>query len=194
VPLACLPTQIAGRNRMWRRMLSTDIRSDPAWRNGEYTSEPPSLRAALELLFVAGSSSLQLQRAAPNRDSADAYVTRWLETRLAETDANDLLYQVEASADYDPSPALGHVAVPVLAINSADDFINPPELGLMERLIRRVPHGRYVLLPISDTTRGHGTHTVAAAWKAYFAPFLASLERARRGPQPGAPSGGSPPP
>jgi homoserine O-acetyltransferase len=194
VPLACLPTQIAGRNRMWRRMLSTDIRSDPAWRNGEYTSEPPSLRAALELLFVAGSSSLQLQRAAPNRDAADAYVTRWLETRLAETDANDLLYQVEASADYDPSPALGHVAVPVLAINSADDFINPPELGLMEQLIRRVPHGRYVLLPISDTTRGHGTHTVAAAWKAYFAPFLASLERARRGPQPGAPSGGSPPP
>jgi homoserine O-acetyltransferase len=187
VPLACLPTQIAGRNRMWRRMLSAGIRSDPDWRSGEYTSEPPSLRAALELLFVAGSSPLQLQRAAPTRDSADAYVARWLETRLADTDANDLVYQVEASADYDPSPDLERVAVPVLAINSADDFINPPELGLMERLIRRVKQGRYVLIPISDTTRGHGTHTVAAAWKAYFAPFVASLERAQPAPPGGQP-------
>jgi homoserine O-acetyltransferase len=194
VPLACLPTQIAGRNRMWRRMLSTGIRSDPDWRNGEYTSEPPSLRAALELLFVAGSSPRQLQRAAPTRDSADAYVARWLETRLADTDANDLLYQVEASADYAPSPDLERVAAPVLAINSADDFINPPELGLMERLIRRVKQGRYVLIPISDTTRGHGTHTVAAAWKAYFAPFVASLERARPAPQPAAQPRGPPQP
>jgi homoserine O-acetyltransferase len=193
VPLACLPTQIAGRNRMWRRMLSADIRSDPDWREGEYTRQPPSLRAALELLFVAGSSPLQLQRAAPTRDSADAYVTHWLETQLADADANDLLYQVEASADYDPSPDLERVAVPVLAINSADDFINPPELGLMERLIRRVKQGRYVLIPISDTTRGHGTHTVAAAWKAYFAPFMAALERARLAPREGARPGGSPP-
>src|SRR5260370_767001 len=149
VPLACLPTQVGGRTRMGRRMISAGIRSDPAWRSGEYTNEPPSLRAALELLFVAGSSPLQLQRAAPTRDSADAYVARWLETRLADTDANDLVYQVEASADYDPSPDLERVAVPVLAINSADDFINPPELGLMERLIRlehqdpiRHPHRR----------------------------------------------------
>lgn len=121
-------------------------------------------------------------------------MTRWLEARLADADANDLLYQVEASTDYDPSPDLERVAVPVLAINSADDFINPPELGLMERLIRRVKQGRYVLVPISDTTRGHGTHTVAAAWKASFAPFVASLERARPGPQPGGQSGGSPHP
>ena len=194
VPLACLPTQIAGRNRMWRRMLSTGIRSDPEWNNGEYAREPPSLRAAVELLFVVGSSPLQLQLAAPTRDSADAYVTRWLETRLAETDANDLLYQVEASADYDPSPDLERIAIPVLAINSADDFINPPELGLMERLIRRVPQGRYVLIPISDTTRGHSTHTVAAAWQAYVAPFVASLERPRPILQPGARPGGVPPP
>jgi homoserine O-acetyltransferase/O-succinyltransferase len=184
VPLACLPTQIAGRNRMWRRMLSADIRSDPDWQHGEYTSEPRSLRAALELLFLVGSSPRQLQRTAPTRDSADAYVTRWLEARLAEADANDLLYQVEASEDYDPSPDLEHVTVPVLAINSADDFINPPELGLMERLIGRVQRGRYVLIPVSDTTRGHGTHTVAAAWKAYFAPFVAALERAHPAPRP----------
>jgi homoserine O-acetyltransferase len=194
VPLACLPTQIAGRNRMWRRLLSVGIRSDPDWRNGEYPSEPRSLRAALELLFIVGSSPLQLQRAAPTRDSADTFVARWLETRLADADANDLLYQVEASADYDPSPDLERVAAPVLAINSADDFINPPELGLMERLIQRVKLGRYVLIPISDTTRGHGTHTVAAAWKTSFAPFVASLERAHPAPLPGTQSSGSPHP
>ncbi len=154
VPLACLPTQIAGRNRMWRRLV----------------------RAALQLLFVAGSSPLQLQRLGPTRDSADAYIARWLDARLAGADANDLLYQVEASRDYDPSPDLERITAPVLAINSADDFINPPELGVMERLIKRVRGGRYVLIPTSDITRGHGTHTVAAAWKAYFGPFVAGLE------------------
>jgi homoserine O-acetyltransferase len=164
---------------MWRQMLSADIRSDPDWQHGEYTSEPRSLRAALELLFIVGSSPRQLQRAAPTRDSADAYVARWLDGRLAEADANDLLYQVEASEDYDPSPDLERITVPVLVIN-------PPELGLMERLIRRVPQGRFVLIPISDTTRGHSTHTVAAAWKAYFAPFVASLERAQPAARPGA--------
>jgi len=177
VPLACLPTQIAGRNRMWREMISEDIRADPDWNGGDYAHQPRGLRAALQLLFVAGSSPLQLQRAAPTRDSADAYVTRWLDTRLADADANDLLYQIEASRDYDPSPDLGRITVPVLAINSADDFINPPELGIMERLIPKVQRGRYVLIPTSERTRGHGTHTVAAVWKEYVAPFVASLEQ-----------------
>src|SRR5207245_1547321 len=108
--------------------------------------------------------------------SADAYISRWLETRLAETDANDLLYQVAASRDYDPSSALDRITVPVLAINSGDDFINPPELRLMERLIPRVKGARYVLIPMSERTRGHGTHTAAAAWKEFFAPFVAALE------------------
>ena len=178
VPLACLPTQIAGRNRIWRRLVIDDIKTDPDWNNGDYAREPRGLRAALQLLFVAGSAPLVLQRAAPTRDSADALITRWLDARLAETDANDLVYQVDASRDYDPSAALVRIAVPVLAINSADDFINPPELGMIERLIARVPHGRYVLIPTGERTRGHGTHTVAAAWKAEFAPFVASLERA----------------
>ncbi len=177
VPLACLPTQIAGRNRIWRRMVIDDIRTDPDWKEGEYTTEPRGLRAALQLLFVAGSAPLVQQRAAPTRDSADAFITRWLDARLRQTDANDLLYQVDASRDYDPSPALDRITVPVLAINSADDFVNPPELGIMERLIARVPHGRYVLIPTSERTSGHGTHTVAAVWKAEFAPFVASLER-----------------
>src|SRR5437764_7451499 len=177
VPLACLPTQIAGRNRMWRKLIIDDISGDPDWKNGDYATQPRGLRAALQLLFIAGSAPLVQQRLGPTRDSADAFISRWIDTRLAETDANDLLYQVAASRDYDPSAALERIAVPVLTINSADDFINPPELGLMERLIARVKRGRYVLIPISDKTRGHGTHTAAAVWTEYFAPFVAALER-----------------
>ena len=178
VPLACFPTQIAGRNRMWRKMIIDDIKTDPDWKNGEYTTQPRGLRAALQLLFAAGSAPLVQQRLGPTRDSADAYITRWLDTRFAETDANDLMYQVDASRDYDPSTALDRITAPVLAINSADDFINPPELGLMERLTPRVKRARYVLIPTSERTRGHGTHTAAAVWKEYFGPFVAALERA----------------
>src|SRR5947207_727216 len=128
-------------------------------------TQPRGLRAALQLLFIAVSAPLVQQRLGPTRDSADAYIARWIDSRLAETDATDLLYQVAASRDYDPSAALDRVTAPVLAINSADDFVNPPELGIMERLIARVKQGRYVLIPISDKTRGHGTHTAAAVWK-----------------------------
>jgi homoserine O-acetyltransferase/O-succinyltransferase len=175
VPLACIPTQIAGRNRMMRKMILEDIRSDPAWRGGDYTDQPPGLSAALQLLFVLTSSAPVLQRSAATRDSADAWITAWLAARGAATDANDMLYQFDASRDYDPSPDLERITAPVLAINSADDFVNPPELGLMEKLTPRVPHARYVLVPISAVTRGHGTHTVAAAWEQWFAPFVAGL-------------------
>ena len=184
VPLACAPTQIAGRNRMMRRMIIEDIRGDPDWRGGTYSQQPRGLLAALQLLFMMSSSPLQLQRTAPTRDSADAYITRWLRERLAETDANDMAYQFEASRDYDPRPDLERITVPVLAINSADDLVNPPELAIMERLMPRVKQGRFVLIPTSDITRGHGTHTVAAAWKQYFAPFVAALERSRGSPSP----------
>ena len=177
VPLACLPTQIAGRNRMWRKLIMDDITTDPDWKNGDYATQPRGLRAALQLLFIAVSAPLVQQRLGPSRDSADAYIARWIDGRLAETDANDLLYQVAASREYDPSAALDRVTVPVLAINSADDFVNPPELGIMERLIARVKQGRYILIPIGDRTRGHGTHTAAAVWKEYFAPFVGALER-----------------
>ena len=176
VPLACIPSQIAGRNRMWRKLIIDDITTDPDWKNGDYTAQPRGLRAAVELLFIAGSAPLVQQRLGPTRDSADAYIANWVEARLGQTDANDLLYQVASSRDYDPSGALERIAVPVLAINSADDFINPPELGLMERLIPRVRGARYVLIPTSERTRGHGTHTAAAVWKEYFAPFVAGLE------------------
>ena len=184
VPLACAPTQIAGRNRMMRRMIIEDIRGDPDWRGGTYSQQPRGLLAALQLLFMMSSSPLQLQRTASTRDSADAYITRWLRERLAETDANDMAYQFEASRDYDPRPDLERITVPVLAINSADDLVNPPELAIMERLMPRVKQGRFVLIPTSDITRGHGTHTVAAAWKQYFAPFVAALGRSRGSPSP----------
>jgi homoserine O-acetyltransferase len=179
VPLACAPTQIAGRNRMMRKMILDDIRTDPEWRGGEYATQPRGLRAALQILYLMGSAPLVAHRAAPTRDSADAVITRYVDGRMATTDANDMIYQFDASRDYDPSPGLERITAPVLAINSADDLINPPELGLMERLIARVARGRYVLIPTSDITRGHGTHTVAAAWKAQFAPFVAALERRR---------------
>ena len=176
VPLASVPTQIAGRNRMMRRLISQSIRTDPEWRNGEYTSQPHGLFGALELLFMMTSSPLTLQRAAPTQDSADSYIDRWLESRMRTTDANDFIYQFEASADYDPSTHLERIRAPVLAINSADDLVNPPELGLMETLITRVPRGRFVLLPITEKTRGHGTHSLPAIWKSYLEEFLRTLK------------------
>lgn len=175
VPLASAPTQIAGRNRMMRRLISQSIRTDPEWRDGNYTSQPHSLFGALEMLYMMTSSPLYLQSAAPTRDSADAYIDSWIRARMRTTDANDFIYQFEASSDYDPAPGLEKIRAPVLAINSADDLVNPPELGVVERLIKRVPRGRFVLLPISYKTRGHGTHSLPVIWKPYLAEFLAAL-------------------
>jgi len=179
VPLACLPTQIAGRNRMWRRLVIDDIRDDPDWRGGDYTTQPRGLAAALQLLWFVGTAPLNEQRIAPTRDSADAFIDRWLRGRLTLTDANDLMYAVAASRDYDPSGRLDEIRAPVLAINSADDEINPPELGIMEQLTRRVPQVRYILLPISPATRGHGTHSMPAVWKHYLLDFLQAIQPER---------------
>ena len=175
VPLASVPTAIVGRNRMMRRMAMDDIRDDPAWHNGEYTSPPPGLRAALQMLWIMTSAPLVQHRDAPTREAADSAIRAYLDARMRTMDANDMLYAFDASRDYDPSPQPEHIVAPVLAINSADDAVNPPELGLMERLMPRVKRGRYLLLPISPQTRGHGTHTVAAVWKEPFAAFLATL-------------------
>jgi homoserine O-acetyltransferase len=182
VPLASVPTQIAGRNRMMRALVSRAIREDPEWRGGDYTTPPRGLETALGMLFMMTSSPLQLQRTAPTRDSADAYIARWMRTRMATTDANDFLYQFEASSDYDPSARLDRIRAPLVAINSADDLVNPPELGLMEQLMPRVRRGRYVLVPTGPLTRGHGTHSLPALWKAEVA---ALLEEIRRRPTPG---------
>ena len=176
VPLACLPREISGRNRMMRQFVAQAIRSDPAYHDGDYTTPPVAgLRAALEMYFMMTSSPLQQQKTAPTRDKADSAADAFMRQRLAATDANDFLFQYEASRDYNPEPKLETITAPVLAINSADDQVNPPELGIMEQLMPRVKHGRFVLIPISDQTRGHGTHSLPAVWGNYLAEFLERL-------------------
>lgn len=177
VPLACAPTQIAGRNRMMRRMIMDDIMRDPEWKGGDYTAPPRGLRSALGMLFMMTSAPLVQQRMAPTRDAADSAITAFLDARMKTTDANDMLYQFDASRDYDPSPHLERIVAPVLAINSADDLVNPPELGIVERLVARVKNARFILLPITERTRGHGTHTIPAIWGKELAAFMEKLGR-----------------
>jgi homoserine O-acetyltransferase len=141
VPLASLPVQIAGRNRMLRRMASDAIRTDPAWRGGDYVEQPPSLTTAIYVLLLMVSAPARWQREAPTAAEADTLFERMVAEYRATLDANDLLYQIEASRDYDPSPHLERITAPLLAINFADDLVNPPELGVLEREIRRVPRG-----------------------------------------------------
>lgn len=173
MPLACQPVQIAGRNRIWRKMIIDAIRNDPEWKNGEYTTQPRcAMQTALDFLLIAGSAPLLMQKNYPTRDAADKYLDNYVSERSAGFDANDALYYISASRNYDPSPQLEKIRVPLLYINSADDFINPPELGIAQREIKRVKKGRFVLLPISDQTRGHGTHTAAAVWQQYLKELL----------------------
>jgi homoserine O-acetyltransferase len=178
MPLACLPVEIAGRNRLWRKMVIDGIRQDPDWKNGEYSAEP---RAALEIgtdmLLIAGSAPLQMQKSFPTRDAADHYLEEMIQRVTATIDANDLLYAVSASRNYDPSPGLEKISVPVMFVNSGDDFINPPELGIAEREIKRVKNGHFVLIPASEQTHGHGTHTWAAVWQQYLKQLLDESQR-----------------
>jgi len=174
MPLACQPVAIVGRNRLWRDMIADAIRSDPEWKGGEYASQPRAgLRTAVDLLLIAGSAPIFMQNTMNTRDSVDRYLARQLDTRMASTDANDLLYQLDASRDYDPSPKLEQILAPVMFVNSGDDFINPPELAIAEREIQRVKRGHFVLIPASAQTRGHGTHTWAALWKQHLEALLA---------------------
>jgi homoserine O-acetyltransferase/O-succinyltransferase len=178
MPLACLPVQIAGRNRLWRRMTAEAIRNDPAWMGGEYKSQPEAgMRTAIDFLIMAGTTPLVSQKAYPTRDAADAYLDDITKRDLATMDANDFLYQVEASRNYDPSPKLGLIKAPLMWVNSADDFINPPELGIAETRVKEIKRGQFVLIPISDQTHGHGTHTWAAVWKDHLAALLAESAR-----------------
>jgi len=176
-PFACLPVPLAGRNRMMRYMAIQAIKDDPAWMGGEYTTEPKQgLHNANEMIFIMGSSPLQMQKNAPTRELAEKYADTVLARMDANTDANNFLFYVNASRNYDPSPHLDRITVPVLWINSADDFINPPELGIAQEMVKRMPHARFILLPITDATRGHGTHTSAAIWKDYLAEFMRQSE------------------
>ena len=177
MPLASLPTQISGRNRAWRRVIIDAIRNDPAWQGGEYSSEPPSLRTALEMLWLVSSNPVLRQDEAPTLARADQALDTYVNDQMKSADANDLLYAVSASQDYDPGPALEKIEVPLIAVNSADDLINPPELKILEREIQRVPHGRAVVIPFSERTRGHGSHTVAVLWKRHLEELLKAPQR-----------------
>ena len=165
MPLASLPTQISGRNRAWRRMVIDAIRNDPAWGGGDYKTQPPSLRTAAEMLWFMSSNPVLRQKEAPTLSKTDEVLDKFVEQIVKTDDANDVLYALEASHDYDPAPNLEKIQAPLLAINFADDLINPPELGILEREIKRVAHGRVIVIPFSDKTRGHGSHTLAALWK-----------------------------
>src|SRR5437868_1182283 len=165
MPLASLPTQISGRNRAWRRIVIDAIRNDPGWNGGEYKTQPPSLRTAAEMLWFMSSNPLLRQKEASSLAKTDEVLDKFVADIVKADDANDVLYALEASRDYDPDPSLEKIRAPLLAINTADDLINPLELGILEREVKRVPHGRAVVMPMSDKTRGHGSHTMAALWK-----------------------------
>ncbi len=177
MPLASLPTQISGRNRAWRRMVIDAIRNDPAWDGGEYKTQPPSLRIAAEMLWFMSSNPVLRQKDAPSLAKTDEVLDKFVEQIVKTDDANDVLYALEASHDYDPGPNLEKIQAHLLAINSADDLINPPELGILEREIKRVPKGRAIVIPLSDKTRGHGSHTLAALWKDNLVTLLAETEQ-----------------
>jgi homoserine O-acetyltransferase len=172
MPMACLPAPISGRNRMQRRLITDAIRNDPEWRNGDYDKQPRGLISALQMNFIATSSVQKLQQLGPNQVAADKLLDDWVRQRLAAVDANDYLYQWEASRTYNPSPGLGKIQAEVVAVNSADDEVNPPVLGVMEREIALVRHGRYVLIPAGEKTIGHRTFNVTELWKALLPELL----------------------
>lgn len=180
LPLASLPTQISGRNRAWRRVAIDAIRNDPQWQGGNYRVPPQGLRTAQQMLFLMGSNPLLRQQAMNTLAQSDAVLDDYVRNAVASTDANDVLYQLEASWDYDPGPALDHIQAPLVAINFADDLINPPELGILEREIVRVRGAKAIVIPATEETRGHGTHTIAKVWKQYLQELLLSTSRAEQ--------------
>lgn len=174
-PFACVPTQIGGRNRMMRTMAMDAIRNDPEWKGGEYTTQPAGLRVASMMLYIMGSAPLLQHSQAATRDAADSVIRAYLDARMRSSDANDFLYQFDSSRDYDPSAHLAKITAPALFINSADDQVNPPELGLAESLAAKIKGTKFIMLPITADTRGHGTHSLARVWGGYLHDFLQLL-------------------
>jgi homoserine O-acetyltransferase/O-succinyltransferase len=171
IPLASAPVEIAGRNRMTRTMAIQAIKNDPDWKNGEYKTQPKGLVAARNIRSIMTGSALEMQNQSPTAEKADAALETMAEAAL-RGDANDAIYQYEASTGYNPSPTLEKIQAPLVAINSADDEINPPELGILDREIKRVKHGRYILIPLSAETRGHLTYMRARLWKKHLLELL----------------------
>ncbi|MDR3721815.1 MAG: alpha/beta fold hydrolase [Candidatus Acidoferrales bacterium] len=166
MPLACQAVAVAGRNRVWRKMVIDGIRNDPDWKNGDYTTEPRAgIEIAGDLLMISGSAPWQWQKNYPTRDAADKYLEDFHAEFAKTRDANDVLYAVSASKNYDPSPGLEKIKASVMWVNSADDFINPPELTMAQTEVKRLKKGRFILVPASEQTYGHGTHTHAAVWQ-----------------------------
>jgi homoserine O-acetyltransferase len=177
VPLACQTVPIAGRNRVMRKAVMDAITSDPEYKNGEYTTQLHGMIEAEDILLLMGSAPLYWQKTYPTRDQADAFLDLRRKSGVEHTDPNDMLYYFNASRNYNPDPDLEKIKAKVLYINSADDAINPPELGLAEKEIKRVKDGRFILLPVTDQTRGHGTHSLPAIWQPYLWELLHSLGR-----------------
>jgi homoserine O-acetyltransferase len=177
MPLASLPVEIAGRNRIQRKMAIKLVEMDPEWKDGNYMQQPKlgMSGAILSLMFMV-SSPLQWQIAAPTRDQAELMMESLLNRYSAGLDANDLIYAFDSSRDYNPQPYLSKIKALLVAINSADDQVNPPELGLMEKEITKVKNGKYVLLPITDKTTGHGTHSNPKIWGKYLKELLLDSE------------------
>ncbi len=173
MPLACQPVAIGGRNRVWRKMAIDAVRNDPEWLGGDYVKQPRNaLSTAANMLILAGAAPIQMQKSYPTRAAADKYVEEAVPRSMVDLDANDFMYAVSASRNYDPSPDLEKIKVPVMFINTADDFINPPELPIAAREIKRIKQGKFVLIPASEETYGHGTHTRAAVWQSYLKELL----------------------
>ena len=166
MPTACQAVELAGRNRMWRQMSIDAIKADPLWNDGDYTSPPlQGLRTAAALGAIAGSAPIRQQADYPTRIAAEAALKGQIEKAAAESDANDSIYRLEASRNYNPSPLLSRITVPVTWINSADDFINPPGLGLPQREVGKMANAKFILIPETPQGHGHGTHTWASFWK-----------------------------
>jgi homoserine O-acetyltransferase len=176
MPLASLPTQINGRNRVWRRLVIDAISKSPDYDNGNYDKQPAGLATAMQMMYFMSSNPVLRVAELPSLADVDAALDKHVAAEVARVDANDVLYAFAASHDYDPGPGLEQIKAPLVAINSADDLINPPELRVLEREIVRVPHGTAIVLPLSDETRGHGSHTTAKLWKHHLVELLERTE------------------
>lgn len=189
VAVASQPIPVSGRNALWRRLLIEAIRSDPDYKGGAYDREPTQFTKVLPIFNIMTEGVLSQQQAAPtNADAAQLY-DRLAATYAHKVDANDWLYAFDSSFDYDPSPRLGEIKAKLLAINFADDALNPVELGVMEPAIRRIPGARFVLIPASPETHGHQSLRYAKLWRPYLAAFMADLGPSGSGAQPATPAG-----